>query len=491
MTASFFSNATNVNISGGEFNVVKGNYNVFDQSRHTSNVGSFNTTNNTTVGSHNDNSQQHYRGRGRLPPNLPRPDASRSNGAPSEAPYPNGQYFPPPAVHPALTGGTTNLPPGSTMDNFNSMNTTQMTVDQAYNDNSRAYNMPISASPRDRNPNVGPQANPYQQQYAPYAQSSAQNRHGNFSPTTSAYNERGMPNASPGTGGQTSPRGGQYAQDPNAFPRYGRGGMAGQYVSGAYGRRSGNVANFAPGDVQSLTPAMEQALNTLMKGAVKMTAPEPAAAVQPRGPSSQEMEEDSDSDGTSSDDEDSRGSTDPQRLRHGMAKLSLVDASAHPTYSRVKSDSQFPLRTNESISEVMNRNIPVHTESAEEVPQHMKEGVIMGQAPPFFPGAHPPQSYSRPPQATSPSSSASSSSTLAQFGLDNKPDAIQGPAVFNTYHGGLNKYDNSHHITNIDSGNTHNNLVKDSYNDNSIQSYAASPQSEPARQGKKGPWFRR
>ncbi|KAF8949723.1 hypothetical protein BDZ97DRAFT_1627062, partial [Flammula alnicola] len=55
---AFFQGAKNVHINGGEFTQVQGNYTVFDQSRHTSNVNSFNTTNKTTVGSHNDNSSR-------------------------------------------------------------------------------------------------------------------------------------------------------------------------------------------------------------------------------------------------------------------------------------------------------------------------------------------------------------------------------------------------------------------------------------------------
>lgn len=56
---TFFQGATDVKINGGEFTVVNGNYMVFDQSRHTSNVNSFNTTNSTILGSYNDNSQRY------------------------------------------------------------------------------------------------------------------------------------------------------------------------------------------------------------------------------------------------------------------------------------------------------------------------------------------------------------------------------------------------------------------------------------------------
>jgi hypothetical protein len=144
---------------------------------------------------------------------------------------------------------------------------------------------------------------------------------------------------------------------------------------------------------------MGQALNTLVKNVAKMTAPEPAPAVQYR---LQQVESDSNS--------------DDELL---MANLSLADASTRPTYSHVKSDPQATLPAHESISELMNPNIPVHS-SAEEVPQHLHEGVILDEVPPFFPATHPPESYSR----------------------GNKADAIRGPAVLNTYDGSLNKYDN-------------------------------------------------
>jgi len=54
---AFFSGASNIKITGGEFNEVRGNYIVYDQSRHHSNVNSYNTTNHSIVDSANDNSR--------------------------------------------------------------------------------------------------------------------------------------------------------------------------------------------------------------------------------------------------------------------------------------------------------------------------------------------------------------------------------------------------------------------------------------------------
>ncbi|KDR86125.1 hypothetical protein GALMADRAFT_42348, partial [Galerina marginata CBS 339.88] len=56
---AFFSGASNVRITGGEFNVVKGNLSVFDQSRHHANVNSFNTRNLTTQDSYNNHSRRY------------------------------------------------------------------------------------------------------------------------------------------------------------------------------------------------------------------------------------------------------------------------------------------------------------------------------------------------------------------------------------------------------------------------------------------------
>jgi len=53
---SFFSGASNIKVTGGEFNEVRGNYIVYDQSRHHSNVNSLNTTTRTVLNSGNNNS---------------------------------------------------------------------------------------------------------------------------------------------------------------------------------------------------------------------------------------------------------------------------------------------------------------------------------------------------------------------------------------------------------------------------------------------------
>jgi hypothetical protein len=55
-SASFFAGATNVTIVGGEFNDIKGNLTVFDQSRHHTNLGSNNWSKHEIIDSYNDNS---------------------------------------------------------------------------------------------------------------------------------------------------------------------------------------------------------------------------------------------------------------------------------------------------------------------------------------------------------------------------------------------------------------------------------------------------
>ncbi|KAJ3514309.1 hypothetical protein NLJ89_g2452 [Agrocybe chaxingu] len=81
--SSFFENASNITIKGTSISVVNGGMEVFDNSRHTTNVNSFNTTSDTAVDSYNDNSRR-YRGTSRpgSPLRPPSPhDRPRSAGA--------------------------------------------------------------------------------------------------------------------------------------------------------------------------------------------------------------------------------------------------------------------------------------------------------------------------------------------------------------------------------------------------------------------------
>lgn len=57
-TMPFFENASNIKIVGGVFNDIKGNYTVFDRSRHETNIDSNNMYNNTVTDSYNDNSKR-------------------------------------------------------------------------------------------------------------------------------------------------------------------------------------------------------------------------------------------------------------------------------------------------------------------------------------------------------------------------------------------------------------------------------------------------
>jgi hypothetical protein len=60
-------------------------------------------------------------------------------------------------------------------------------------------------------------------------------------------------------------------------------------------------------------------------------------------------------------------------------------------------------------------------------------------------------------------------------------------SVFNTIHVNDNKvdYDQTVHSTNIGFGNRHNVVIQDSYNNNSVRSYAPEPAPRPKR---RGPW---
>ncbi|KAF9555586.1 hypothetical protein CPC08DRAFT_124246 [Agrocybe pediades] len=56
---SFFANSSNVRIHGGQFNKVKGNITIFDQSRHTSTINSFNATTIVQENVNNNNSRRY------------------------------------------------------------------------------------------------------------------------------------------------------------------------------------------------------------------------------------------------------------------------------------------------------------------------------------------------------------------------------------------------------------------------------------------------
>ncbi|KAF9477012.1 hypothetical protein BDN70DRAFT_922872 [Pholiota conissans] len=458
----FFKDATNVKINGGEFNVINGNYTVFDQSRHSTNVNSFNTTNNTTIGSHNDNSRQYYNASGRplASPAGPNPGASRGNDAPSD------DYFPPPPSHPFL-GGATNLPPGSTVENTDSFQVTHNIVDGSFNDNSRAYDVPLSAPPRPRKPNVGPQANPFNQQYGqtPHAHPPDQSRDQYTSSMGTAYNSNG-------TGGPNQFRTGHYS--PYSRNYNGRYYRPGQHVSGTYSSYGPySIANHNPGDIVYMTPDVGQMIKETV---ARLTGPDPSTPPNPndqtRSVESQRRTEITEGSDSSTDDETEI--SDPPEMR-GTTNVSAVDAT-NPAFSHVKSDPQLPLPIPSSISETMNRVIPMHS----------------GTAPPSFSSQEVAQEHSasssgsssRIPQHSATLPSESHQSTLRQFGLDNDPKAVQS-AVFNTYHGDVQKVDQRHHYSNFASGNQHNTLVKNSYNDNSIQSYAPA-ETAPAKPSKKG-----
>ncbi|KAF9477009.1 hypothetical protein BDN70DRAFT_881642, partial [Pholiota conissans] len=72
-------------------------------------------------------------------------------------------------------------------------------------------------------------------------------------------------------------------------------------------------------------------------------------------------------------------------------------------------------------------------------------------------------------QASSFTQSFATGNQPSDFSIANTPQAFQQRPVFNTYYGNLVQHDLRHFQTNIQSGNTYNNLVMDSYNDNSVQ----------------------
>lgn len=80
--------------------------------------------------------------------------------------------------------------------------------------------------------------------------------------------------------------------------------------------------------------------------------------------------------------------------------------------------------------------------------------------------SHPPPSSPRyvPPQRSPPNITPNPNPNAILNAFNLPASAVQGPAVFNTVHGDMVQVDQTVHTRNINSGNTTNHLVKDSYN---------------------------
>ncbi|KAF4611640.1 hypothetical protein D9613_004577 [Agrocybe pediades] len=519
-SASFFGELSNVHIYGGEFNHVRGNVNVYDQSRHSSTVNSFNTTNIVQENVKNNNSQR-YRGIA----NPPQYDRQRS--APQRRQSNAPSYFPPPTVHPAMAmhmHGQEQLPPGSRTNTIDSFNTTNNTKHNVGNDNSLRYEGPYpKGKRRSRHQKAAFNDESYDPDRAegpsssssppPDPRSSGSGRRRRSSPREDRdASEEQMPRASVGPSSM-----------PAHLNRHARMNMMNQMTEGS--------VNIAPGDVSVMPQVLQVKLTEVIHMALQHAAataaqdvegvPEVAIDIEEEGG---EMDESDDS-WSSSEYEEPRksGRMSGSNIDAEMANLTLND-TLRPAISRVKSapppEDASP-GTSGHRPPISNLN-PRLAESTQDLPAHIRYPFAYtnnSAVPPFssqysprtaphsnpnipagaHPQAHPasPDSsmfgHTRPPtspmgsrgpnpstsnperQPPGPASPSFSAQSVPEaFGI--QPSFIKphgGSIIFNDIRGNYNKTDQSVHNTTVGSGNTTHTLVQDSYNDNSVRSYAA------------------
>ncbi|KAF8954929.1 hypothetical protein BDZ97DRAFT_1765621 [Flammula alnicola] len=454
----FFQGAKNVIISGEPFNNVQGDYNVFDQSRHTSNVNSFNTTNNTTLESHNDNSGRYY---GVNPLNIPPhrvPGQDQTSSATNGAPGVGGQYpdrpyaFPPPTVHPALMTPPV-LPPGSRIQNFDSFNVQHGNINNTYNNSSKEYSAPPAKTrPRPNRRHLqGPQTGPqdaqdfWDEEEKDDVFSTSQNSHSSGTPgDPGKHSLSGDPR-------YANDQYGQYGEELGYNQRGVASSMGPPYMHTPESSRS-NVqhTDMQVSPISQLLHTLGITREDLNKRSDQMrqflTADN---SLPPRV-----LERDNEYRARSGSD-----------LRSGSRSIGSSSSLARST-SRASSSS---LRDGAPPSPVT----PVEPEPHDtEIPHRRMDPVIIGVLPsdanPYGSPTYPQQST--PLQAPNPAD-------LSAFGLGATSPQLQGAPIFRNIHGDYTKIDNSGHTTNLGSSNTHNTLIKDSYNDNSFKSYAPAPRS--------------
>ncbi|KIM38275.1 hypothetical protein M413DRAFT_448010 [Hebeloma cylindrosporum] len=264
-------------------------------------------------------------------------------------------------------------------------------------------------------------------------------------------------------------------------------------------------ANFAPGQVQGMGDAMQNTFDTLMRQAFEQTVPE-------------REEEDSVSEEESTEEEEEEAQ-DPRMTTptNGMSNLSLDED--RPAYSRVKSDPQNPYPHPTGTASSPNQE-PARSESLPVLPEHMRQPFAMppnriaatsGPYARYAPASIPPWNGHHGQQSTAPATpepqpsipsappgpapgayaapqgeapnGAYASARMAPPPPPPPPAPRRPGPVFNTIHGDYTKVDQTVHSTNIGSGNTHNMVIQDSFNDNSAKSYAP-PAPKARKQGR-------
>ncbi|KAF8167137.1 hypothetical protein B0H34DRAFT_680413 [Crassisporium funariophilum] len=451
MAGTFFQNAKNVKVTGGEFNIVHGNYTVFDQSRHTTNLDSYNTLNNNLLNAHNDNSK-HYRGKNARSRERPDDLPPSTSHAPENPP----QAMPPIMPH-AMMQPQPSLPGGRTT-NIGAFNITNTKLQNVNNDNSMhdyRGGQPPMASRRAGGRGTSSRTSNAQDEYD-----------GDQDPMSVIPSKSRHPTSRTGKTQFQSPQS-SVAPFSKGFPQH------------------QTHAAVQSGQVQSMSPSMRQLFDTLMQRVKRETGPQPG----------DEEYSDEEQEGSGSDDRhDASAAHARDTLDAGMSALSLNDAQ-RPPFSHVKSDPQLPLPTNTSgmypspnayadpmiaqnAAPYPARVVPIHSYTTPYTPAHMTDpmmlDIVNGQAT---------QSTQTIPAGTvGPNFQAPTSSSSLPFGSG---QAVSSGPIVRTIHGNLTKYDNTINTTNMNSGNVENNLIQDSFNDNSVNTNISQDRARKARkQGK-------
>ncbi|KAF4611638.1 hypothetical protein D9613_004575 [Agrocybe pediades] len=532
---SFFGESSDVHIYGGEFNQIRGDMFIFDQSRHSSTVNSFNTTN-TIQDNVNNNNSQRYRG-------IANPPQYRRQRSASPRQPDVASHFPHPTVSPAMAmhlQSQQQLPPGSRMKTIDSFNTTNHTMHNVGNDNSLRYGANTVTKQGMCH------SNHYSEEPYPKEKRRPSRRHkatysdGNYDPGTAEDPSSSSPPVpdprSSGTGRRrrSSPR-----EDHDASEKQMSRASVGPSSMPAHlnwptqtNQMTESSVNIAPGDVSVMPTVLQVKLEEVLQMALQHAAatgaqnvnrvPEVAINVEEEGEDADEWEDSS----SGSEYEELRGNRlNGHNIADGMANLTLND-TLRPAISRVKSAP--PLE--DASPGPSNHRPPISNpdprlaESTQDLPAHLRYPFAYtnnSAVPPFssqysprtaphskpnipagaHPQAHPasPDSsmygHTRPPTSPMGSRGPNSSTSKPQrqppgpaspsfdaqsvpkaFGIQPsfiRPHPAGGSVVFNDIRGNYNKTDQSVHNTIVGSGNTTNTLVQDSYNDNSVRSYAA------------------
>ncbi|KAF9540466.1 hypothetical protein CPC08DRAFT_804577, partial [Agrocybe pediades] len=394
---SFFANSSNVRIRGGQFNKVKGSITIFDQSRHTSTINSFNAT---TIVQENVNTNNSRRCRG-----IANPSQSHRQRSAQQSRHPNAAgYFLSPTVHPAMAThlqSQEQLPPGSCTEIRDSFNTTIKTMHNIGNDNSSRYHE------------------------GPYTKRKRRSRR-----QKATYND-GL---------------GEFDNDSE---------FLGIRLTGLSEETMDGPSSFSPPDLSSSgsrhnsqsAPQEDQEVSETQMPHVSVSSSMPVCFTAAQNVDGvPEVAFDVEEEDGEVDESDNSGSSSEYEEPRAISRVKSAPPPEDPS------------------QETSGHGPPISNPNSR---------YIYGHTPP---GPNPSTSNPKrqPPGPASPSSRAQSAPEA--FDIQHSfitPHPSGGSIVFGDIKGDYKKTDQSGHNTFLNSGNMANTFIRDSYNDNSVQSYAA------------------